>query len=100
MRSPWHHSVQVPVYIINIRTCEASNPLTSLSGPATVALSPFTVDTATALRAFHVRIARPLPGRLLLDYELEGELQRVRLGADAATGGAGGEPTDGLWRHT
>ena len=41
MRSPWHHSVQVPVYISNIPIRVASNRLTSLSGPAPVALSPF-----------------------------------------------------------
>jgi hypothetical protein len=100
MSSPWHHSVQVPVYIINIRTREASNPLTSLSGPAPVALNPFARDPASALRRLDVRVLRPVPARLALDFELVGELARLRIAAPGAPGGPRAQPTDGLWRHT
>jgi hypothetical protein len=99
MSSPWHHSAEVPVYIINIRTCEASNPLTRLP---TVALTPFTVDPAGAIRQIEVRVARPAPTRLLLEYELRGDLAGVLIAAPGADGG-GAERNgrcDGLWRHT
>ncbi len=98
MRSPWQHSAQVPVYIINLPTGEASNPLRRLSGPA-VALIPFAADPASAIRGIDVRAARPAPARLALEYELLGDLSGVRIGAGAAPG-ANAEPTDGLWRHT
>jgi hypothetical protein len=94
MRSPWHHSAQVPVYITNIRTRQASNPLTNLPGPAAVALRPFAVDPLCASRRLDVRAARPSPARLLLEYELVGQLDQVRLEEH------GDGPTDGLWRHT
>jgi hypothetical protein len=100
MSSPWHHSVQVPVYIINFRTREASNPLTSLSGPATLALRPFAADPAAAVRQIGIRVVRPVPARLLLDYELVGDLARLRIAGPAAPAGARAAPTDGLWRHT
>jgi hypothetical protein len=93
MRSPWHYSAQLPVYIINIRTRHASNPLTRLPGPATVALSPFAADPAPAIRQIDVCVVRPAPERLLLEYELLGDLAGVRvMDPDLAT--------DGLWRHT
>jgi hypothetical protein len=97
MRSPWHHSAQVPVYINNFRTREASNPLTTFPGPATLALSPFAADSAAAVRHFEVRVARPASGCLVLEYELLGDLDRLRIGEP---GGHPDEPTDGLWRHT
>ncbi len=102
MRSPCHHSAQVPVYIINIRTREASNPLTRPHGPATVALRPFTADAAAAIRSIVVRIARPAPARLLLEYELRGDLAGVLL-AEPAIDASAQQPdgqTAGLWRHT
>jgi hypothetical protein len=102
MRSSWHHSAEVPVYIINIRTREASNPLSRLPGPAAVALTPFAADPSGAIRQIEVRVARPAPTRLLLEYELRGDLAGVLL-TEAGPKGAAGEPdgrTDGLWRHT
>jgi len=97
MRSPWHHSAQVPVYINNISTREASNPLSTLPGPVTVALGPFAADPASAIRHFEVRVARPAPDCLLLEYQLLGDLNRLSIGKP---GGHPDEPTDGLWRHT
>jgi hypothetical protein len=97
MRSPWHHSAQVPVYINNIRTREASNRLSTLPGPATVALSPYAPDPTSAIRHFEVRVARPESACLVLEYELRGELDRLRI---APPGGHPDEPTEGLWRHT
>ncbi len=99
MRSPWQHSAQVPVYIINYQPREASNPLSRLPGPAAATLVPFAADSASAVRQIQVRVSRPAPARLALEYELLGDLVRVRLG----TGGAPAvldRPTDGLWRHT
>ena len=98
MRSPWHHSVQVPVYIINICTRQASNALTRLSGPATVALCPFAADLG-AIRQLSVRVARPEPARLVLEYALQGDLARVRIAQRNPTE-ALAAPTQGLWRHT
>jgi hypothetical protein len=97
MRSPWHHSAQVPVYINNIRTPEASNPLSTLPGPATAALTPYAPDPASALRHFEVRVTRPAADGLLLEYELRGELERLRI---EEPGGRPDGPTEGLWRHT
>jgi hypothetical protein len=97
MRSPWHHSAQVPVYINNIRTREASNPLTTFPGPATLALGPFAADPASAIRHFEVRVARPASACLVLEYELLGDLDRLCIGEP---GGQPDQPTDGLWRHT
>ena len=91
MSSPWHHSTEVPVYIINIRTREASNPLSTLPGPATVALTPFSAEPAGAIRQIEVRVLRPAPARLLLEYELRGDLAGVRIAT---------ERTEELWRHT
>jgi hypothetical protein len=94
MSSPWHHSAEVPVYIINIRTREASNPLSTLPGPATVALTPFSAEPAGAIRQIEVRVLRPAPARLLLEYELRGDLAGVRIATE--------DPgrAEGLWRHT
>jgi hypothetical protein len=92
----------MPVYIINIRTREASNPLTRLTRPATVALTPFTADPSGAIRRIEVSIARPAPTRLLLEYELRGDLAGVLIAAtstDASPAVSNG-PTEGLWRHT
>jgi hypothetical protein len=61
-----------------------------------VALSPFPSAPPAALRALDVRVVRPAPDRLVLDYELQGDLSAVRLGS----GGDRDRPTDGLWRHT
>jgi hypothetical protein len=102
MSSPWHHSTEVPVYIINFRTREASNPLSRLPGPATVALTPFTAEPGGAIRRIEVRVVRPAPTRLLLEYELRGDLAGVLI-ATSGNEGSAGEPngrTDGLWRHT
>jgi hypothetical protein len=98
MRSPWHHSVQVPVYIINICTRQASNALTRSSAPASVALRPFAADPSV-IRQLNVRIARPKPEQLLLEYALQGDLAGVRLPAAAARVPPAA-PTDGLWQHT
>jgi hypothetical protein len=100
MSSPWHHSVQVPVYISNIRTREASNPLSRLPGPATVALRPFAADPASAVRRIDVRVLRPAPARLALEYELRGDLLRLRVAAAGVAGHPREQPSDGLWRHT
>ena len=63
-----------------------------------MALRPFAA-AAAALRRISVRVARPAPAQLLLDYELQGELADLRLPeADPAHTAAG--PTEGLWRHT
>jgi hypothetical protein len=102
MSSPWHHSAEVPVYIINIRTREASNPLSRIPGPTTVALTPFTAEPAGAIRQIEVHVARPAPTRLLLEYELRGDIGGVLItapGGNAAAGELNGR-TDGLWRHT
>jgi hypothetical protein len=101
MRSPWQHRAQVPVYIINIFTREASNPLTSLPGPAVMALIPFAADPASAIRHIDVRVTRPAPARLALEYELVGDLAGVRVGGSGNADGMNpDQPTDGLWRHT
>ena len=65
-----------------------------------MALSPFAADPASAVRGIDVRVARPAPGRLVLDYELVGDLARLRVGAPGAAGDLSEQPTDGLWRHT
>ncbi len=90
------------MYIINIRTREASNPLIRFPGPATVALTPFTADPAGAIRQIDVRVARPAPRLLLLEYELRGDLAGVLIAGPSAEGPAedSNGPTDGLWRHT
>jgi hypothetical protein len=88
------------VYITNIPTREASNALSSLPGPA-VALVPFAADSASAIRHIEVRVARPAPSRLSLEYELRGDLAAVRIGdAGKAAAVHADQPTDGLWRHT
>jgi hypothetical protein len=52
------------------------------------------------VRQIEIRIARPMPARLVLDYELVGELDRVRIAGPAASGPARQQPTDELWLHT
>lgn len=88
----------MPVYIINIRTRQASNPLPSPHATAAVALRPFAAAPA-ALRGIRVRVARPAAARLVLQYELQGTLADLRL-ADGPASAAPDEPTEGLWRHT
>jgi hypothetical protein len=86
------------VYIINIRTRQASNPLTTPHATAPVALRPFAAAPA-ALRGLSVRVARPTPAQLLLDYELRGDPAQLRI-PDAVSGAKVQEPTAELWRHT
>jgi hypothetical protein len=88
------------VYITNFLNREASNALTSLPGPATVALTPFAADPTSAVRRIDLRILRPVSARLVLDYELVGELGRLRIAPAGAATGLHPQPTDGLWRHT
>lgn len=62
---------------------------------------PFAADSASAIRQIQVRVSRPAPTRLALEYELLGDLGRVRLGVrDPATADPPDRPTEGLWRHT
>jgi hypothetical protein len=89
----------VPVYITNIRTRQANNPLTRLPGPTTVALSPFATDPRSVVRQFCVRVTRPEAVRLVLEYDLRADPAAVRLEDPAGVAGGAG-PTDGLWRHT
>jgi hypothetical protein len=89
----------VPVYITNIRTRQANNPLTRLPGPATVALRPFATDLQSAVRQFCVRVTRPEPTRLVLEYDLHADPAQLRIEGPAGVAGTPG-PTDGLWRHT
>jgi hypothetical protein len=63
-----------------------------------VGLRPFAAAPA-ALRGIRVRVMRPAPGQLVLDYELEGDLTDLRI-PDRVAGGTLTTPTDGLWRHT
>jgi hypothetical protein len=63
-----------------------------------VALRPFAAAPA-ALRGITVRVTRPAPAQLVLDYELAGDLAALRIPEEVA-GGAAVEPADGLWRHT
>ena len=101
MRSPWQHSAQVPVYITNILSREASNPLGALPGPALTTLMPYAADPASAIRQIQVRVSRPAPPRLALEYELLGDLAGVRIGeGDRGADANPDRPTDGLWRHT
>jgi hypothetical protein len=65
-----------------------------------LALIPFTADPASAIRGIDVRVARPAPARLALEYELLGDLSGVSIGGGGPAPGANAEPTDGLWRHT
>jgi hypothetical protein len=94
------------MYINNIRTRQASDPLSSHPGAEIVALSPFAADPASAIRQVGVRIARPQPASLLLEYVLEGDPAGIRLASGEDEGGGAGEggprdqPVDGLWRHT
>jgi hypothetical protein len=74
--------------------------LTSLSGPAPVALSPFAADPAAAVSRIDVRVVRPAPARLALDYELVGDLARLCIAGPGPPGDSRAHPTDGLWRHT
>jgi hypothetical protein len=87
----------VPVYIINFCMREASNPVSSLPGPTVVALHPFATDV-DPLHGFTVRVGRPAPAHLVLDYELHADLAQVRF--PEVPPGAPVGPTDGLWRHT
>jgi hypothetical protein len=63
-----------------------------------VGLRPFAAAPA-GLRAISVRVARPTPAQLLLDYELRGDLAQLRI-REALPGATPDGPTDGLWRHT
>ena len=83
------------MYITNIRTREATHPLTT-DPPSARTLSAFAPDPASPVRHFGVRVARPGPLRLVLEYELTGDLAGLRL----ALGGNREQPTEGLWRHT
>ena len=65
---------------------------------APVALLPFAAAPA-GLRGLSVRVTRPTPAQLLLDYELRGDLAQLRIPA-AVPGTTPQGPTDGLWRHT
>jgi hypothetical protein len=65
-----------------------------------VALIPFAVDPASAIRHIDVRVARPAPVRLALEYELRGDLAGIRVGDGMVAGTKSDQPTDGLWRHT
>jgi hypothetical protein len=89
----------VPVYITNIRTRQANNPLPRQPGPATVALRPFATDPQSAVRQFCVRVSRPEPARLLLEYDLQADPAQVRIEGPGSGADIAG-PTDGLWRHT
>ena len=94
------HNAQVPVYITNIRTRQASNPVTRPPGPVTVALSPFAAYPASAARRISVRVTRPEPARLLLEYELQGDPAGVAIARIADEVDGLTVPTHGLWRHT
>jgi hypothetical protein len=61
---------------------------------------PFAADPPSPIRHIEVRVARPVPGRLALEYELRGDLSGVLVGAWDPAAGANDAPTDGLWRHT
>ena len=56
-----------------------------------MALRPFAAEPAAGLHAIDVRVARPAPALLRLEYELRGDPAGVRLAGPAA---------DDLWRHT
>jgi hypothetical protein len=61
-----------------------------------VALSRFAA--AASGMALRVRVARPEPARLVLDYALQGDIAGVRV--SPSTGADPTQPTEGLWRHT
>lgn len=63
-----------------------------------MALRPFAA-APTAVRAISVRVARPTPAQLLLDYELRGDLAQLRI-PESPPGALPDGPTEGLWRHT
>jgi hypothetical protein len=63
-----------------------------------VGLRPFAAAPA-ALRSIRVRVTRPAPAQLVLDYELQGDLTDLRI-PEAAAGPQTTAPTAGLWRHT
>ena len=63
-----------------------------------MALRPFATDPQSAVRQFCVRVLRPEPARLVLEYDLQADPAAVRIESPTAAGDAG--PTDGLWRHT
>jgi hypothetical protein len=63
-----------------------------------VALRPFAAAPA-APRGISVRVTRPAPARLVLDYELGGDLTDLRIPQGVA-GQTPAGPTAGLWRHT
>ena len=73
--------------------------MSRLPGPA-VALMPFAAHPPSPIRHIEVRVARPQPGRLALEYELRGDLSGVRLESGATVPGVNDAPTEGLWRHT
>ena len=86
------------MYIIHIHPRQASNPLTTPHASTAVGLRPFAA-APTGLRAISVRVVRPVPAQLLLDYELRGDLAQLRI-REALPGATPDGPTDGLWRHT
>ena len=63
-----------------------------------VTLHPFATDAPAPLRGLTVRVARPAPAHLVLEYELEGDLAEVRVPPPLPAAPSG--PTEGLWRHT
>jgi hypothetical protein len=66
-----------------------------------MALIPFAVDPASAIRHIDVRVTRPEPAQLALEYELVGDLAGVQVGDSGQMASANpDQPTDGLWRHT
>ena len=67
-----------------------------------MALTPFTADPAGAIRQIEVHVTRPAPTRLLLEYELRGDLAGVLIAAPGSSAAAPQRDgrSDGLWRHT
>ena len=64
-----------------------------------MALRPFATDPQSAVRQFCVRVSRPEPARLVLEYDLHADPATVRIESPTGVAGTAG-PTDGLWRHT
>lgn len=64
-----------------------------------MALIPFAADPASPIHHLEVRVARPAPARLALEYDLQGDLSELRIGRGTSPDGDA-EPTEGLWRHT
>jgi hypothetical protein len=64
-----------------------------------VALHPFTTEPQSVVRQFCVRVSRPKPACLILEYDLQADPVALRIEAPAAAADVAG-PTDELWRHT